>query len=275
MNLDLTIALRHADQAARIAQSYGYPMPAEWGQQTAVAAAAKQIADEPEPIIPVELPAADKLPAFITKLAGERDKCRTRVAVAADIHDRATRAAARVAIDHAPHVAHHLAEQANQDVLPRLITLLDTAPHEIGGYENPEQLAAYSELLRTVGEASLIVHNRGELAAVTGEAADLGRTLAWLLIDPAGDALISAIDTAITHVTNDGLPATLDAWRMLRPLGLQLAYPGEAAARRDSYHAARANMIATPDGGMRDHTISELAKLAGDPEAARRVRAFA
>ncbi len=261
-SIELQSALRHAAAAAQIAAAFGYEMPAEWHTATATAAAAKSVADELEPTLPAELPTADKLPAFITKTAAERDKWRTRVAVAAECHDRANRTAARVAIEQAPHVANRLTADTNDKVFPRLAELLDTAPHTIGGYESPDDMAAHAELLRVIAEASRAVDARAQLAIITGEGADIGRSAAMLIIDPGPDATVRAVDDAIAAVANDGIPTTIEAWQRLRRLNLSLAFPGEASARLAAYQAVRANQMRTPDGGMLDHTLGELAAIA-------------
>lgn len=272
-DFDLIRAFQHAEEVARIATSRGYSMPAEWKHAAEVVAAAEEMGREPEPVMPA-LPAANKLPAAARKFAAERRDWRDGQQIAEEWRSRALRDAARIAIDQAPHLARQLAKDANEDVLPRLVALLDSAPHEITGYESPEQSVAHSELRRTVNEATLVVAQRLNLAIASGESTDLGHATAFLLINPGPDALISAVDSAIAKIGAGDMPATIDAWNALRPVGLQLAYPGEAGARRQAYNAARANLIATPDGGVLDHTIGELAATADDPEAARRVRAL-
>ena len=93
------------------------------------------------------------------------------------------------------------------------------------------------------------------------EAADLGRYGAvFLLIDPPGGALLSAVRAAQATVAA-GLPSTVDQWAALVPLGLNFATVGEAAARLQQFNTIRESTRNTPDGGMAEHTLAELAGL--------------
>ena len=250
-------ARRHVDVIATAAQLHRIDMPADYRVSTAVAAAAKAIAAEPEPY--AAIPTATKaVRKFCDDMAAARAAWRGRVDVANATAEASDIRAVRVALDAGPMVAAAVTDHAN-GLLPNLDHLLNAAPRALTGHETPDQLAAHAELLRTVQALTVAARMRVELAAAIGESNDLGRDgLAWLFLDPRPATLTSTVQTLLSAP----LPSTVDGWAMVHAVGLRFAVPGEAAGRYDRWRRLQAAQVGTDDGGMRDRTVGELQALA-------------
>ena len=269
----LIAALRQGDDVAAIASLYGFAMPADYLEQTAALRKISALADEPQPLVPTDLPAAKDLGRWISKHAAQHTAWQARHAIANELRDRLERTVAYTAREHATVIAEQLTAKASAQILPRLSELLATAPHSLTGVESDEQLSQHRDLLQTVSSASVAASHRGHLAAITGEGADIGSNAAFLLIDPPATAYVSTVDAAVRLVIERSFPTDLAGWAALAPLNLSMAAPGEAEGRIRDYTATRAALIDTPDGGMQEHTLAELAEIAGNQRAAHRYRA--
>lgn len=240
MPTDVAISMRldEATAVLSVGRLRGWPLPDTYTSAFEVYSAAQRAAAAPEPTQPAAPTTGKEVPAWISKVATARVEWRESRDVAVGLQATAVRAL----VDSARGVT--------VDYIDRLCTefdalagtfgqLLTSAPRTLTGHENTDQLAGHAELLRCMEAMTRAVVDRGTLAVLSMESANLGRAgLFWLYADPHHQ---STIDTdgliALTQRFRGAIPSTLDDWTALQAPGLSMARLGQAAERLDTFTA--------------------------------------
>lgn len=254
-SIDMINAVNNARTVLDVGRAHGWPLPDTCTAAAEVTAAALAVVNGPAPELPTAPTNGKSVAAWVAKAADIRVRDREARIVAQELAAGADRDVYHAAQSVCGDYIERLAAEFDHDAA-RFRELLTTAPRSLSGYESPEQMAEYGELLRTVETLTRSVYQRTQLAVFSGEGSSLGRHGAvWLVLDTsqAGEHDVDTI-TATAQKFYEALPATLEDWATLATVGLRLAGVNEAALRLEEFNrVVYHHGITSPSRGVIAH----------------------